>query len=82
MTLLNKAKKWLLIISLIGLAFIVIPRLEFLTAENIAGRVEISIWAAALGFVLLYTVKGLIMIIPSSLLYVSAALAFPALAGS
>ena len=81
MEFLSKIKKWLLVISLIGLALLVIPRLEFLTAENIASRVEVSIWVAALGFILLYIIKGLIMIIPSSLLYVSAALAFPPITG-
>ena len=81
MTWIEKTKKWLLVVSLIGLALLVIPRLEFLTAENIAARVEISIWVAAFGFFFLYVIKGLIMIIPSSLLYVSAALAFPTWAG-
>jgi len=74
--LLNKSKKWLLVIALVGLAFLVIPNLEFLSIDNIVGYAEISIWITALGFIILYVIKGLAMIVPSSLLYIAAGITF------
>ena len=73
---LNKNKKYILIFALIALALLVFPHLEFLSIDNIVGYAEISIWITALGFVTLYIIKGLAMVVPSSLMYIAAGLAF------
>ena len=78
---LSKNKKILLAAALICLAALVVPNIEFLSVDNMMSFAEISIWLTALGFILLYVIKGFAIVIPSSLLYIGAGLAFPTWSG-
>ena len=77
----NKIKKCLFVFAVILLALLIIPHLSVISVDNIVGLSEISLLVTVIGFIVLYIIKGLAMVVPSSLLYIAAALVFPPLLG-
>lgn len=77
MSVINRHKKWLIIIALAVFAFLTLPNLDFLHEDNILRLAELPTLQAAIGFIFLYALQGAIMVIPTGLLYIGAGLAFP-----
>jgi len=73
----NNIKKILLLAGIIVLVLLVAPNLDILHPDNILRLAELPSIFTALGFILLYAAKGIILIIPSGPLYVGAGMAFP-----
>ena len=74
---LGKYKKWLHGIVLVGLFLLIMPHLQFFSIENIVNYAPSSIPLAALVFLLIYTLKSVVMVIPIPVLYISAGIVFP-----
>ena len=77
MTNLNKIKKWLILIGVIGLILLVAPYLDFLHVDNVLRLAELPTALTVLGFILLYIIKGIVMVIPTGPLYIGAGIVFP-----
>jgi len=81
-TKVNFRKKCLTItVGCIVIILLVAFNLGFISVESIINYAETSGWTAAIGFALLYVIKGLAMVVPSSLLYISAGMVFNPLIG-
>ncbi|MCL2398143.1 MAG: VTT domain-containing protein [Defluviitaleaceae bacterium] len=77
----SKEKTGLFLIIFVTLVFFVFSNLNFLSDEIIVRNSEPSIWQAALGFIVIYIIKGIAMVVPSSALYIAAGVVFPSYIG-
>ena len=62
---------------IIALIFLMFPRLQYLTVENVVTYTATSKSLAIIIFLIIYALKAMIMIIPVPVLYVSAGIVFP-----
>jgi len=69
------------VIALVGLVLLILPRVAYFNIERITSFWGTSLWLAAGGFLLLYVLKGVTMVIPTTLLYIAAGMIFPTWAG-
>ena len=81
MNLIYKYKKVIIVIAIAALALLVILNSENASIERIVSVAEVSLWITVVGFIVMYVIKGVTMVVPSSLLYIAAGLVFPTWAG-
>jgi len=74
---LNRNKKWLRIVAFIGLALLIILHIVPRFIDSIADYLQSSIWVVIFVLLFLYAVKGVAMIIPTTLLYIAAGVMLP-----
>ena len=77
----NKLKKVLTIVGIIAIILLVAPRLDVLHPDNILRLAELPNPLTIVGFIFLYAVKGVIMVVPTGPLYIGAGMAFPSWLG-
>ena len=70
-------KKVLLLLGLVGLVLLVAPNLDMLHPDNILRLAELPSALTIAGFIFLYIIKGIIMVVPTGPLYIGAGMAFP-----
>lgn len=77
MNWLNNNKRWLRIVAFIGLALLIIYYISVLFIDNITLHWRSSIWLVASALIFLYAIKGVAMVIPTTLLYIAAGMTLP-----
>lgn len=77
----NKEKAGLIVIVFISLVFFMLSNMNFLHDETLISYTAPPMWQAALGFIMLYIIKGVAMVVPSSALYIAAGIVFPTYVG-
>jgi len=80
MNWLSKNKKSLLFVAFAIWVILIILRsgvLSLLSIETLERFAELPTWIAVLGLLMIYVIMGLTMVVPKSLLYITAGLVFP-----
>jgi uncharacterized membrane protein YdjX (TVP38/TMEM64 family) len=70
-------KKLLVIPIIAGLVLLILPNLRMVSVESIVANTPASLPLAMLSFLLFFSVKSVVIIIPITILYVSAGIVFP-----
>ena len=77
MSLLNRNKRFLLLIAFALLLLLLILDADILSIERIASFADLPIWLTIFGFMVIYAIMGITMAIPKVLLYIAAGIVFP-----
>ena len=70
-------KKLLSILITIGLVLLILSNLRWISVENIVASTPASIPLAVLSFMIIFSVKAVVMLIPITMLYISVGIVFP-----
>lgn len=63
--------------AFVGLALLIIYHITLIFIDNITIHWQTSIWFVASALLILYAIKGVAMVIPTTLLYIAAGMALP-----
>ena len=70
----REVKVYIIVIAF--LFFLVLPRLPYITVENLVENTSNSISLAVISFLLIYALKAIVMVIPIPVLYIAAGIIF------
>ena len=70
-------KKVLTIPITVGLVLLILPNLRMVSVENIVASTPASLPLAVLSFLIIFSVKSVVMLIPITVLYISVGIVFP-----